>query len=112
MSIQALKRVTQLPVKNRAETIEILLGNADAIKALGATALFLFGSAARDEMGPDSDVDVFIDYEPDGSFTFVEWSRLEELLANRLGRDVDVLTRASLHPRLKSRIEMSSIQVI
>ena len=64
MSTQALKRVTQLPVKNRAETIEILLGNADAIKALGATALFLFGSAARDEMGPDSDVDVFIDYGP------------------------------------------------
>ena len=99
------------PVADRAEIIDVLRRNAAAIKACGATALFVFGSAARDEMSPDSDVDLFIDYAPDGSFTFVEWGKLEELLSQRLGRDVDLLTRASLHPRLKSRIEKSSIQV-
>ena len=99
-------------VSTRDEVIAVLRAEAAAIRKLGATALYLFGSAARDEMGPDSDVDVFIDYESDGSFTFVEWARLEEFLGARLGRDVDVSTRRSLHPRLKSRIEMSSIQVI
>ena len=95
----------------RMETLDALRRNADAIRRYGATALYVFGSAARDELGPNSDVDMFIDYELDGSFTFVEWARLEEYLKEVLGRNVDVMTRASLHPRLKSRIEQSSIRV-
>ena len=98
-------------VLTRAETIERLQAATDAIRAFKATGLYVFGSAARDDLGPDSDVDVFIDFDPDGSFTFVEWSMLEEFLEALLGRDVDVLTRGSLHPRLKKRIEQSSIQV-
>jgi predicted nucleotidyltransferase len=54
---------------------------------------------------------MFIDYDADGSFTFVEWSRLEEFLEQLLKRDVDLMTRASLHPRLKQQIESSSIKV-
>ncbi len=98
-------------MSGRTETLETLRRHADEIKAFGATSLYVFGSAARDAMGPDSDVDVFIDYRSDGSFTFVQWARLEEYLEALLGRDVDVLTRRSLHPRLKERIEQSSIQI-
>lgn len=71
------------------QTLETLPANAERIRAFGATALYMFGSAVRDELREDSDVDLFLDYEPDGSFTFVEWSRLEEYL-EILGRDVDV----------------------
>lgn len=92
-------------------TLETLHKNADQIRANGATALYMFGSAAREELREDSDVDLFLDYEPDGSFTFVEWARLEEHLKRILGRDVDLMTRYSLHPRLKEGIERSSIQV-
>ncbi len=101
-----------MPATSRAETIEIIRSNADAIRKLGATALYLFGSAARDEMSPDSDVDVFIDYEPDGSFTFVELIDLGDLLQMSLGREVDVTTRDGLHPRLKQRIERSSLRIL
>ena len=96
---------------NRAETLAILAMHADAIRAYGATALHLFGSAARDEMHADSDVDLFIDYNPDGSFTFVELIGLQEFLAAQLRRDVDLTTRAGLHPRLRERIEKSSVRV-
>lgn len=101
-----------MPVSTRAETIAAIERNAEAIRRLGATALYLFGSAARDEMTADSDVDVFIDYVPDGSFTFVELIDLGDLLQHSMGRDVDVTTRQGLHPRLKSRIERSSLRVI
>lgn len=101
-----------MPVSTRAETIAAIERNADAIRRLGATALYLFGSAARDEMTADSDVDVFIDYVPDGSFTFVELIDLGELLEDSLGREVDVTTRDGLHPRIKSRIEQSSLRVL
>jgi uncharacterized protein len=96
---------------NRAETLAILSKNADAIRSYGATALHLFGSAARDEMRADSDIDLFIDYVPDGSFTFVELIGLQEFLAAQLQRDVDLTTRAGLHPRLKERIVQSSVRV-
>ena len=96
---------------SRDETLRSLRQNADEIRRYGATAMFLFGSTARNQTRPDSDVDLFIDYNPDGSFTFVQWSRLEEYLGQLLGRDVDLMTRNSLHPRLKERIERSSIQV-
>ncbi len=101
-----------MPVNTRAETIAAIERNAEAIRRLGATALYLFGSAARDELSPDSDIDVFIDCEPDGSFTFVEWFRMEELLEEELGREVEVATRRGLHPLLKSNIERSAIRII
>lgn len=101
-----------MPVSTRAETIAAIERNADAIRRLGATALYLFGSAARDEMTADSDVDVFIDYVPDGSFTFVELFRMEELLQRELGRDVELATRRGLHPLLKGTIEQSAVRVI
>lgn len=96
---------------SKTQTLETLRSNAEQIRAFGATALYMFGSAARDELNDDSDVDLFLDYEPNGSFTFVEWARLEEYLKEVLGRDVDLLTRNSLHPMLKANIERSSIRV-
>jgi predicted nucleotidyltransferase len=96
----------------RAEAIEKLNRSADRIHKLGATALYVFGSVARDELAPDSDVDIFIDYDPDGPFSFVELIRLQRLLAQILERDVDLTTRAGLHPVLKEEIERSSIRVL
>ncbi len=94
-------------VASLAETLAVLRAHEAEIRKLGATALFLYGSAARDELGPDSDVDVFVDFERDGTFTFVELIRLEMLLKTLLRRDVDLTTRDGLHPRLRSGIVQS-----
>jgi predicted nucleotidyltransferase len=79
---------------------------------LGATALYVFGSAARDELGPGSDVDIFIDYDPEGPFSFVELIQLQWLLADILQREIDLTTRGGIHPMLKEEIEHSSIRVL
>ncbi|MBB4227946.1 nucleotidyltransferase family protein [Rhizobium mongolense] len=50
----------QTSFAKRNEAIERLKRRADAIRALGATSLYLFGSVAREETGPASDLD-FID---------------------------------------------------
>src|SRR5215211_2890331 len=47
----------------RTDAISQLLRHADAIKAMGATSLYLFGSTARNEAAPDSDLDLFLEYE-------------------------------------------------
>ena len=47
---------------NRREAIAMLQTHAEAVKALGATSLYLFGSVARDEAKIRSDLDLFVDY--------------------------------------------------
>jgi uncharacterized protein len=98
----------------RAEkTIELLKADAETIRDFGATSLHLYGSAARDELRADSDVDMFLDYDRhvDGTFSLIELIRLENHLKQLLQRDVDLTTRDGLHPLLRADIERSSVQV-
>ncbi len=50
---------------NKIEAIALLKSHAGAMKARGATSLYLFGSAVRDEARADSDLEEFIDYDQD-----------------------------------------------
>jgi uncharacterized protein len=94
----------------RAETIAALRDHAASIRAHGVTALYIFGSAARGEAGPDSDVDIFVDYDPE-TFDFVHLIRLREELSRVLGRPADLTTRDGLHPDLRDDIEAEAIRV-
>jgi predicted nucleotidyltransferase len=84
---------------------------ADALKALGATSLFLFGSVARDEAGPDTDLDLFIDHDAASRFSLFDLAGIKLFLEEDLQFPLDVTTRDSLHPMLKERIEQSALQV-
>jgi predicted nucleotidyltransferase len=98
-------------VMRRSEAITRLQHHAEAVKALGATSLYLFGSAARDEAQPDSDLDLFIDYDPGGRFNAFDLVGIKQYLENALGTEVDVTTRDGLHPMLRAGIERSAIRV-
>jgi uncharacterized protein len=80
-----------------------------ALRAHGAAALYLFGSHARDEARPDSDVNVFIDKEPSRKFGFDEFMNIYFLL--QVGGDVDYGTREGLHPVLRPDIEREAVRV-
>ena len=97
---------------SREEVIAKIRRNADAIRALGAGSLYLYGSHARDEAGAGSDTDVFIDRDPRKHFGFIELTELEFLLRDILGTDVDVSTRTGLHPALSREIEKSAVKVL
>jgi predicted nucleotidyltransferase len=96
---------------NRTQTIDRLKSYTDAIKALGATSLFLFGSTARNENNSNSDLDLFVDYDPNGKFNALDLVDIKLLLEDRLGLEVDVTTRDSLHPMLRDDIEKSAVRV-
>jgi predicted nucleotidyltransferase len=93
-----------------ADIISSLRTRTADIRALGATSLYLFGSAARGEARDDSDVDLFVDYDPD-RFSFVELIRLRERLTQILGRPAGFTTREGLHPLLRRDIEAEAIKV-
>jgi predicted nucleotidyltransferase len=95
----------------RLEAITELKRHADAIKARGATSLYLFGSAVRDEAREGSDLDLFIDYDPNKKFSLIDLVDIKLLLEDELGVVVDVTTRDSLHPMLRDEIEKSAVRV-
>ena len=96
---------------SRADVITALRARASEIRGFGATSLYLFGSTARNEASDTSDVDIFVDYDPE-HFSFVELIRLRSLLSEILGRSADLTTREGLHPLLRSTIEAEAIKVL
>lgn len=92
------------------EVLAILCAHADDIRRKGVTALYLYGSFAREEATDRSDVDLFadVDYE---RFGFVSFMDLREDLARWLNRNVDFTTRNGLHRDLRERIARSAIKV-
>lgn len=95
----------------RTEALRKLRDHADAVKALGATSLYLFGSTARDEAHAGSDIDLFVDYDPRGRFNALDLVVTKRLLEESLGVEVDLTTRKGLHPLIRERIEAEATQV-
>jgi predicted nucleotidyltransferase len=95
----------------KVEAITALQHRAEALQALGATSLYLFGSVVRDEAKAASDLDLFIDYDRDGRFNAFDLVGIKQYLDNELSVDIDVTTRDGLHPMLRSDIEKSAVRV-
>ena len=94
----------------RDHILETLRRHSADLRRLGASSLFLFGSASRNEAGPQSDVDLFFDFD-DPRFSLVELVALQDRVADLLHARADVMSRGSIHPRLRTSIESSAIQV-
>jgi predicted nucleotidyltransferase len=96
---------------NRSLAIQNLKKHANAVKGMGATALYLFGSTVRNEARSSSDLDLFIDYDPAKKFSLLELVSIKRFLEEKLAVEVDVTTRNSLHPMLRNEIEQSAVRV-
>jgi len=94
----------------RDEAIERLREREAELQTLGVQHLFLFGSTAREEARDDSDVDLFFDHER-GALGLFDVMEVGERATRILGRRADVMTRNSLHPRLRADIEASALRV-
>ena len=66
--------------------------------------LALFGSVLRDDFGPDSDVDVLVEFEPGRRYTYFTLAQIEDDLSSLLGRKVDVHVPKTLHPFLREKV--------
>ena len=79
---------------------------ADDSRGWRQSPVFIFGSAARGEDHPESDVDFIVEFEGDKSLFDLVGLQLD--LEEFLGRDVDVLTEPALSPYLRDRILASA----
>ena len=86
------------------DTVEVDAKKVAALCArLGIRRLSVFGSVARGEERPDSDIDLLAEFSE--RVTLLDLVRAERELADELGRRVDLLTPAALSPHLRDRIE-------
>lgn len=95
----------------RLETIAKLKERAEAVKAMGATSLYVFGSTVRGEKRPARDLDLFIDYDSNGRFNAFDLVGIKQYLEGELKLPVDVTTRDGLHPMLRDGIGRSAVRV-
>lgn len=58
--------------------------------------LSVFGSAIRDDFGPDSDVDLLVSFLPEAQWSLFDHIQMEEELKELLARDVDLVSRRAI----------------
>lgn len=82
-----------------------------SLRAVGLKALYLFGSVARGDAGPQSDLDLLFEVEPASRFSLLDQARLQLDLSAALDRGVDFVARDGLHRAVKSSAEADMVQI-
>src|SRR3990170_8682390 len=90
-------------VMRRDEVLVVLRGHLGDLTSFGVKSLALFGSVARDEAGPESDLDLLVEFE--GTATFDGYMGLKLYLEDLLGSRVDLVMRKVLRPRMVPSVE-------
>ena len=92
--------------------IEVLKTYDAVLRENGATAVFVFGSRARGSERADSDLDLFIDYDPTAKIpNMFRLMQIEEKISETLGIPVTITTRNALHPSMKESIERDAVRI-
>ena len=92
----------------RDEVIRKIRDHRSELERFDVRSLSLFGSVARDEARPDSDVDVLVEF---GRATFDGYMDLKFFLEDLLGTAVDLATIDSLRPWLRERVLREAVNV-
>lgn len=81
------------------------------LRSAGLTALYLFGSLARDAGRAASDVDLLFEAEEDRGLSLIDQARLQRELSEALGTPVDLLERSALRPAVRRLAESDMLRI-
>jgi predicted nucleotidyltransferase len=77
----------------------------------GVTALWIFGSVARDAAQPGSDIDLAVEFDPTSQATLLTVARLQQDIQDNLGVPVDLGIRADLRPHVVEGFQRDAVRV-
>jgi predicted nucleotidyltransferase len=87
---------------NAQDALATLRRYESVLRARGITHAALFGSVARGENRPDSDLDIMIDIDPEAHVTLFDYAGLKDYIASLFDGPVDVIDREALKPELRA----------
>jgi hypothetical protein len=115
-ALSAAERMRRYRARRRAPGAlrDAVLRKAGLIRSLarahGACSVALFGSAARGEERPGSDLDFIVELEPGRSL--LDLIALADDLEAALGRKVEAITPAGLKPRVLSQARRDAVRIV
>jgi uncharacterized protein len=86
---------------NRADALEILKRSEPALRARGVCRVAVFGSVARGDNQPDSDIDIMVEIDPEAHITVFDYADLKDYIASLFDGPVDVVNREGLKPYVR-----------
>lgn len=95
----------------KAEIRKRILSLKKPLRNKGVKSISLFGSTVRGETTPTSDIDIFIDTDPQAHFSLLDLVGVKHFLEDSLGHTVDIATRGGLHPSIRESILYESERV-
>jgi uncharacterized protein len=97
---------------DRSVVIQRLRAAESELRAMGVARLSLFGSTARGEAGPASDVDLAAEFDRSRRpFTAFDFGDVEDRLSTILQTSVDLVGEPARHPRLRANLERDRVRV-
>lgn len=93
-----------------SEVLSILRAHQPALQQAGITRLSLFGSVARNEAGPESDIDLVAAFDPAAKMDLIRLVGLERELGELLGRVVQILPEPIRKEPLRVNVERDRIR--
>ena len=91
------------------EALAILRAHRPELEARGIRHAALFGSLARGEAGPDSDIDILIDLEPTPRMTIYDYVGKKNIVEDCFPVPVDVVALDWLRPEIRPNVERDAI---
>jgi predicted nucleotidyltransferase len=95
---------------SRAEVLTTLRVHEREIRASGVTRLSVFGSTARDQQEPASDVDLLAAFDPNRRLSLLDIIHIQNQIGKLLGTPVDLIEEGTLKPRIQASIAREIIR--
>ena len=91
--------------------IALLRAHEPKLRNLGLVSVAMFGSRARGDNRPDSDLDLLVDYDRGSKFSLLDLAHIQNYLIDLIGCDVQLTTHDALRPQSLQAIKAQAIEV-
>ena len=95
---------------NRETVITALRAHESELRASGVVRLSLFGSTARGDARPDSDIDLLATFDDARPLSLLDVIRIENQISDLLGHAVDLIEEGTLKPRVRQSVDREAMR--